>query len=423
MQQLLRYFALCPFYRLALFRMQLVEVNTPALAREFLEFPPRVLYAHDPNYIRPLDQDVDAVFDPAKNKLFQKGECTRWLLQGPGGQTIGRIAAFFNRETAFPAEQAAPEGAPPKEDFFQRMGAMGFFECINDQAAASLLLDAARDWLAARGLEGMDGPINFGDRDRFWGVLTDNFGSPIYGANYNPPYYPELLRAYGFETFYKQVTYYRTVAAQLHPAVQARAERLANDPRYSFRHMRKKDWRRYAEDFRTVYNKAWVKHEGVKPMSSEAAVKLMKSMLDILDERIVWFGYYDGEPVSFYINLPEINEILRFFNGKLGWWQKVQFKYHQLRGTIKTLFGVVFGVVPEHQRKGVEAAMVYASAQLIQKPGAIPYTQSVMNWIGDFNPKMMSVLKLIGAEPWREHQTLRYLFDRRREFQRHPVLD
>ncbi|MCC3159054.1 hypothetical protein LJ737_17560 [Hymenobacter sp. 15J16-1T3B] len=407
--------------------MQLVEVSSPAQAREFLEFPPRVVYASDPNYIRPLDQDIEAVFDPAKNKLFQKGECTRWLLLDERGQTIGRIAAFFNRETAFPSEKTPPpadaDAKPSKEDFARGIGGVGFFDCINDQGAANCLFDAARDWLAARGLEGMDGPINFGDRDRFWGVVTENFGSPIYGAGYNPPYYVELFREYGFETYFKQVTFYRTVAATLHPSVQARAERIANDPKYEFRHMRKKDWKKYAEDFRTIYNKAWVKHEGVKPMSPEAAVKLMKSMLDILDERIIWFGYYDGQPVSFYINLPEINEILKRFNGKLGWWQKIQFKYHQLRGTVKTMFGVVFGVVPEHQRKGVEAAMVYASSLLIQKPGAIPYTQTVMNWIGDFNPKMMTVTKLVGGQPWREHQTLRYLFDRTREFQRHPIID
>ncbi|OON67637.1 hypothetical protein [Hymenobacter sp. CRA2] len=398
--------------------MQLVEVTTPAQAREFLEFPPRVLYRQDPNYIRPLDQDVEAVFDPTKNKLFQKGECVRWLLLDEQGQTIGRVAAFFNRETAFPTN--IPEG---KTDYAQHMGAMGFFECIDDQQAANKLFDACRDWLQARGLEGMDGPINFGDRDKWWGLVTDNFGAPIYGANYNPPYYEALFRTYGFETFYKQITYHRMVQGQLHPAVFTRAQRLAADPNYAFRHMRKKDWRQYAEDFRTIYNKAWVKHEGIKPMSSEGAQKIMKSMLDILDERIIWFGYYNNEPISFYINLPEINEILRFFNGKLGWWQKVQFKYHQMRSTVKTMFGVVFGVVPEQQRKGVEAAMVYASSQLIQKPGAIPYTQTVMNWIGDFNPKMMTVAKLVGGEPWREHQTLRYLFDRTREFQRHPVID
>ncbi|UYZ60222.1 hypothetical protein [Hymenobacter latericus] len=409
--------------------MQLVEVSTPAHAREFLEFPPRVIYAHDPNYIRPLDQDVNAVFDPAKNKLFRNGECTRWLLLNEAGRTIGRVAAFINREAAFPPEASASDADAPDsaksfatQDIFRRMGGMGFFECIDDQAAANALLDACRDWLSARGIEGMDGPINFGDRDKWWGLLTQNFGSPIYGATYNPEYYAQLLHNYGFQTFYKQVTYFRPIEGQLHPSIAKRAERIAQDPRYSFRHMHRRDWRKYAADFREVYNKAWVKH-GVKPMSEEVSVKLMKSMLDILDEKLVWFGYFDKQPVSFFISLPEINEILRHFNGKLGWWQKVQFKYHQLRNTVKTMFGVVFGVVPEHQRKGVEAAMVHASSLIIQKPGGVPYTHTVMNWIGDFNPKMMALVELLGATPWREHQTLRYYFDRTREFQRHPILD
>ncbi|AYA36355.1 hypothetical protein D3Y59_04340 [Hymenobacter oligotrophus] len=409
--------------------MQLVEVSTPAHAREFLEFPPRVIYAHDPNYIRPLDQDVNAVFDPAKNKLLRNGECQRWLLLNHAGQTIGRVAAFINREAAFPAEPepSAPDSADQApasstKGIFRKMGGMGFFECIDDQAAANVLLDACRDWLAARGIEGMDGPINFGDRDKWWGVLTQNFGSPIYGASYNPAYYEPLLRTYGFQTFYKQVTYSRSVAGELHPSIMKRAERIAHDPRYEFRHMRRREWRKYAADFRDVYNKAWVKH-GVKPMSEEASVKIMKSMLGILDEKLVWFGYYDKQPISFFISLPEINEVLRRFNGKLGWWQKIQFKYHQLRKTVKTMFGVVFGVVPEHQRKGVEAAMVYESALVIQKPGGLPYTHTVLNWIGDFNPKMMSVVELLGATPWREHHTLRYYFDRTRPFERHPVID
>ncbi|OUJ74759.1 hypothetical protein [Hymenobacter crusticola] len=400
--------------------MHIVEITTPAQAREFLEFPVR-LYRKDPNYIRPLNQDVEAVFDPGKNKLFQKGECTRWLLLDEQNRTIGRVAAFYNRETAFPPETDVP--ASSKIDAFRGAGAMGFFECLDDLAAATMLFDTCREWLAQRGLTMMDGPVNFGDRDRWWGLVTENFGSPIYGANYNPPYYEKLFRNYGFETFYRQISYYRTVNEQLRPAVLARAERIVKDTRYHFRHMRKRKWARYAEDLRTIYNKAWVKHSGVKPMTSETARKMMRSMLDILDERIIWFGYYDGEPVAFYINLPEINEIIRHLNGKLGWWQKIRFKYYQWRGTVETMFGVVFGVVPEHQRKGVEAALVYATAQLVQKPGAVPYKQTVMNWIGDFNPKMMAVAELVGGRPWRTHETLRYLFDRTREFQRHPVID
>ncbi|MCI1753894.1 MAG: hypothetical protein LKM36_13835 [Flavobacteriales bacterium] len=67
--------------------------------------------------------------------------------------------------------------------------ACGFFECIDDQASADLLFDTARDWLKAQGMEAMDGPVNLGDRNMFWGLLIENFTDlPIYGTNYNPPY-------------------------------------------------------------------------------------------------------------------------------------------------------------------------------------------------------------------------------------------
>lgn len=399
--------------------MQLIEVATAAQTREFLEFPPRKIYPNDSAYIRPWNHDVEAVFDPARNKMFQKGEAIRWLLLDKAGATIGRVAAFYNRETAFPAVS----GTSQKQDAFLGAGGMGFFECVNDQQAANMLFNACRAWLSERGLTAMDGPVNFGDRDQWWGLLTENFGSPIYRAAYNPPYYEQLFREYGFQTFYRQHSYYRSVHEKLRPPILTRAEQIYYDPRYEFRHMRKKEWRRYAEDLRTVYNKAWVKHEGIKPMSSELAQKMMRSMLDILDEKIIWFGYYDHQPVAFYINLPEINEIVRHLNGKLGWWEKLWFKYYQLRGMVKTMFGVVFGVVPEHQGKGVESALAYATSLLIQKPGEVPYTQTIMNWIGDFNPKMMAVAEQAGARPWRTHVTLRFLFDRTREFQRHPVIE
>ena len=46
--------------------MHLVEVNDARTRKEFLEFPAR-LYKNEKNWIRPLDQDIDAVFDPKKN--------------------------------------------------------------------------------------------------------------------------------------------------------------------------------------------------------------------------------------------------------------------------------------------------------------------------------------------------------------------
>ena len=52
-----------------------------------------------------------------------------------------------------------------------------------------------------RGMEAMDGPINFGPRDSWWGLLVSGYEfQPLYENAYNPPYYKELFENYGFRT-------------------------------------------------------------------------------------------------------------------------------------------------------------------------------------------------------------------------------
>ena len=389
--------------------MRLLEVVTPAQAREFIEFPVR-LYAGDANYVRPLDRDVAAVFDPSKNKCFRHGALIRWLLVDEKGQTLGRIAAFVNERTAHTYAQAT--------------GGIGFFECLDNQAAANALLDAGRDWLAGQGMAAMDGPINFGDRDQWWGLLLDNFGRPLYGQNYNPLYYQRLLETYGFQRYFNQYTYFRKVAAPLSPEYQEKAALLLfNNPDYSFEHLRLNNLAKYTEDFRQVYNKAWVKHDGVKEMTPEQSAVVMKKLRPIIDERVCWFAYFRGEAVGFFIALPELNELFRYIDGNLNWLGKLKFAWYRWRGAVHTFTGIAFGIVPAHQRKGLETAFILAVCNTVQDVNKVHYEDFAMNWIGDFNPKMMRVAESIGGEIWRTHATYRYLFDRQQVFERAPVID
>ena len=133
--------------------MQLIEVTDKEQASEFIRANV-VVNKQTPNYIRPLDKDVRDVFDPAKNKTFRFGKVIRWILKNDDGELIGRIAAFTNRKY----RNKGDEGP---------VGGIGFFDCINNQKAADLLFDVARHWLLAQGMVAMDGPINFGERDRW----------------------------------------------------------------------------------------------------------------------------------------------------------------------------------------------------------------------------------------------------------------
>lgn len=389
--------------------MQLVEVGDKNTRQEFLQLPIR-LYKDIPQWIRPLDQDVESVFDPKKNKLFRHGEAIRWILKDDSGKTIGRVAAFINRKTA------------SKED--QPTGGMGFFECIEDQQAANLMLDACKSWLQERGMEAMDGAINFGDRDRWWGLLAEGYDmEPNYCMPYTFPYYLQLFEQYGFQLYFRQFTYGRKVKeGGLTEKIQNRAERLLSDPNYEFRHVEMKKLSQYAEDFRTVYNKAWVKHKGVGEMSKVQAESIMQKLKPIMDPKIMWFGYYQGEPIAFFLNLPELNQIFKHVNGKLNWWGKLLFVYHKWRKTCKKMYGIVFGVIPTHQGKGIESALAIATSRIVWT-GSSPYLDYEMNWIGDFNPKMYRIAEEVGAKVHKVHHTYRYLFDRSKPFSRCPIIE
>jgi hypothetical protein len=159
--------------------MIITEVTTPALEKGFIETNV-LLNQASPAYIRPLDKDIREVFDEKKNKTFRFGKVIRWILKDSDGRLIGRIAAFTNKKYKNKGDDVP-------------VGGIGFFDCINSQEAANLLFDTAKAWLQQQGMEAMDGPINFGERDRWWGLVVKGFQEPLYGMNYNPPYYQILI--------------------------------------------------------------------------------------------------------------------------------------------------------------------------------------------------------------------------------------
>ena len=387
--------------------MRLLAVNSPETRREFLELPIR-LYKNNQYWIRPLDKDIENVFDRRTNKTFRTGDLERWIAVDAQGETVGRVAAFVNEKSKNKGNE-------------QPTGGMGFFECIDDRKTAFLLFDACRHWLQEKGLEAMDGPINFGDRDKWWGLLVDGYHiEPNYLQHYNFPYYQGLFEAYGFKTYFRQFTYGRKTRDPLSPKLALKAEKLHRQAGYVFRHMQLKEIEKYTEDFRVIYNKAWGGH-GVPDMTSAQAKAIISQLKPIIDEKIVWFGYYQEGPIAFFIMLPEVNQIFKYVNGKLDWMGKLKFVWHKWRRTCNKMFGLVFGIVPGHQGKGVEGALIMAARQMVQDDYH-RYENFEMNWIGDFNPKMLRVAEQVGGYIAKTHITYRKLFDETREFKRHPFI-
>ncbi|MDO9554369.1 hypothetical protein [Rhodonellum sp.] len=390
--------------------MRLLEIKSKIDEKEFIKTHV-LINRFFPNWIRPLDQDVLAVFDPQKNKLLQHGEVIRWIVKDYEGNCLGRIAAFVNKRYKNKGDELP-------------IGGIGFFDCIDKQEVADVLFDTAKKWLGERGMQAMDGPINLGDRDKWWGLLVEGFHPPIYSMNFNPPYYQKLFENYGFQNFYNQICWSLSVAEesnQLEAKFYESHQKFAGNPDFQARHVNKNQLDKFAEDFCTVYNKAWANHSGNKEMAIAQARKLIQSLKPVLDEKLVWFVYHKNEPVVMWINLPDINQIVKHLKGQFGIWAKFKFFLIKTFGTNTNFVGIVYGVVPEFQGSGLDYFMIVEAEKVIKSRTG--YKKLELYWQGDFNPKMLNISKNLGGKPFRKLVTYRYLFDRDKPFKRHPVID
>ncbi|MEN8156150.1 MAG: GNAT family N-acetyltransferase [Bacteroidota bacterium] len=385
--------------------MKVTEVSDKRSKQAFLSVP-KILYQNEGTWVCPLDKEIESVFDPGKNVYFQHGEATRWILFDAGEKLIGRVAAFIDRNTA------------EKQD--QPTGGIGFFECINNQEAANLLFDTAKEWLKERGMEAMDGPVNFGETDKYWGLLVEGFTHPSYEIAYNFPYYQELFETYGFKTYFKQEGFHLDITEPLPPRIKRIAEWIAQKPDYEFRHFEWKTSDQFVKDFVTVFNEAWASFkENFEPLEVSYIKKTLKKAKAIIDEEFVWIAYNKGKPIAIYLMYPDLNQILKHLNGRLTLPAMLKFLYLKKRKRMTRARGVLMGVIPAFQGLGVEAAIILQLVKVFERKSH--YTEIEFSWVGDFNPKMRKTFVSVGCKSVKHYITYRYLFDRKKRFKRYPI--
>lgn len=251
--------------------------------------------------------------------------------------------------------------------------------------------------------------------------MVEGFNTtPIYGMPYNPPYYETLFDGYGFNNYYNQYYYAMDVDAPLPERFSERHAKFKAKAGYEARHINMKNLEKHAEEFAIVYNAAWAQHGEAKEITKEQVMKLFNKMKPIMDVRLVWFAYYKEEPIAMWINIPDLNEYFKYFNGKFGLIEKLRLLWLKKSGACKKATGVAFGIVPKFQALGIDSFMIYEGALLIQGKGW--YNTYEMGWAGDWNPKMVNIYKSLGAAQSRRMITYRYLFNNKYAFERHPVM-
>ncbi len=389
--------------------MKITEVVSRCERRDFIEFP-KQLYHDDPFWVCPLDSMIESVFDPLRNHLFRQGEAKRWILRDANGKIAGRIAAFIDRQRS--AAQAQPTGG------------IGFFEVIDDQKAAFMLFDTAREWLSAAGMEAIDGPVNFGENDNNWGLLVDGFELPVFGMPYNKKYYRVFFETYGFRNYFEQYSQTRVIRdsegriIEFPERIMKIAGRIATRPGYSFRHFEFRDRHKFSSDMCEIYNSTWVfLKEDFTPLDPAVFTETMKQARIIIDEELIWFAYHNEKPIGFFILLPDLNQILRHFNGRLSLWNMVRFLYYKYTHEIDRARAIVGGIHHSYQNSGIESALFYHFYQAFKKRKWLKSLEFA--WVGDYNPKMMALYSALDTVRTKTHVTYRYLINDKLQFVRY----
>ena len=382
--------------------MRVIEAKEKRDRKEFIRFP-KELYKNDPYWVCPLDIEIESVFDPLKNPAFGHGEAVQWILKDEDDKTIGRVAAFIDHIRSKANNQPT--------------GGLGYFEVIEDRDAAFILLDTARTWLAERGMEAMDGPINFGENDLNWGLLVEGFIQQGFGMPYNKKYYRGFFEEYGFKKYFEQYSYHRTlrgsgkVLVTFPERMVKISDWLSRKPGYSFRHFEMKNSRKYIDAIVEIYNSTRsVIREDFTPLDALFLEEIFKRTRAFRDDELIWFAYFNNKPVSFFILYPDLNQIIKYFNGKLHLWNILRFFYFKATHKMTRIRAVVGGVNPSHQNSGIESVIFLQLYNVFKRKRW--YNELELSWVGDFNPKMIAIYEALGAQKVKTHFTYRYLINK-----------
>jgi GNAT superfamily N-acetyltransferase len=387
--------------------MKIIPVRDRRTRNQFLDVA-RIVYKNDSVWVCPFENEIEAVFDPGNNPYFKHGEVDRWILVDDRNCLIGRIAAFIDMNLAFSYDQPT--------------GGIGFFECINHKPSAFMLFDTAREWLAEKGMEAMDGPINFGETDKYWGLLVDGFTHPSFDVPYHPPYYRELFESYGFQTYYKMEGFHLDLKKPFPDRFIKIADWVARKTGYEFHHFTWKDQDRYVNDFVIAFNEAWAAYKiNFEPLEADYIKGALKKAKAIIDEEFIWLAYFKGKPIGIFLMFPDLNQILKHMNGKLNPVSLIRFIYLKRKHTMTRTKVLLMGVVPRFQNHGIESALILKVLEVLRRKPH--YTEAEFSWVADFNPKMRKIFVSVGGVPAKHYITYRYLFDRRLEFKRYPLPD
>ena len=359
-------------------------VKTKKEFNQFLKFP-WVIYKGDKNWVPPLMMDKKQILNREKNPFFKEAQMEMFLAE-KDGELVGRIAAIKNDAH--------------NKTHNENIGFFGFFESVNDQEVANKLLGEAEKWLKSRGLDAMRGPANPSSNEEY-ALLIEGFDDPPrLMMTYNPKYYMDLLDNYGLKKI-KDLLAYRIDNRKM-----LSSEKLVRVAEYAkkraglkIRSVDMKNFKSELEKVKYIYNKAWAPNWGFIPMTEEEIDLLAKNLKPIIEPEIVVFGEIDGKPIGFALGMLDYNEIFINMNGRLLPFGFIKLFTQKKKITWARI--ITLGIIPEYQKKGLDAVFYYEIAKRAEKIGIL---KGEASWILEDNDMMNRGAKAMNGELYKKYR-------------------
>lgn len=335
-------------------------------------------YKGDPNFVPPIIADRKKLLDTEKNPFYKHSTIQLFLAES-NNEIVGRIAAIIN------------DNHNVEHD--DKVGFFGFFECVNDQAVANGLLDAAGAWLKERGMAQIRGPVNPSMNDEA-ALLIEGYDSPPQVLmTYNPPYYKTLLENYGMHKVMDLFAYILHNATYQSEKMKRMVALLRDRTGVTIRAMdfkNKANFKRDTAILKTIFNAAWEKNWGFVKITDDEFDFLVNDLKQVAEPSLVLIAEHKGRPVGFAITLPNINEaLIHNTKGSLlgALWHLVTKKKR-----ISSVRIFVLGLLPEFRNKGIDTLMYAETADAAHKLGC---DTGEASWILESNEAMNKALTQI----------------------------
>lgn len=364
--------------------MQIIEVHTRKHLKQFIRLS-YDFYHDDPNWVAPLRSEYKIQFDKKKNPFLEHTDYQLFLLEDQG-RVIGRIAAFIDTLAV---------------DFWKEsVGLFGYYECIENEKASSLLLHAAEEWLKSKGMTSMRGPWSFVSEE--WGMVIEGFEPPpVIMAPYNHKYYPEQIESFGLSKVKDLLCYYISAKEgyKIPDRILSHTDKVAD--RYKVR-VRKMDMKKFNDEVQTILgitNQSLLNNWGYTPVTDAEAKAMAKDLKRVIQPSGVLFAEDEtGEAIGFILAIPDLNVLLKGLNGRLlpfGW---IKLLYGMKRLRSHRLFGLA--VIPEYHGKGIDS-LIY------RKLYETLYTSDMwmeINYVLEDNFPMNNAISKLAAKPLRRYR-------------------